>query len=86
MRDHLNLQKVMKLSAQELLEPPEKMDSLKKIFERKIRYWQYRPMPNDPLAIVAPADSRMLFGSFSETSSLFIKGKFFEYEEMLWSK
>jgi len=25
----------------------------------------------------------MIFGSFTETSSLFIKGKFFEYEEML---
>jgi len=83
MKDHLDLQKIMKLSTQELLEPPEKMDSLKKIFERKIRYWQYRPIPNDPLSIVAPADSRMLFGSFSETSSLFIKGKFFEYEEIL---
>ena len=83
MRDHLNLQTVMNLSAKECLDPPEKMNSLKKIFERKIRYWQCRPMPNDPLAIVAPADSRMLIGSFAETSSIFIKGKFFDYEEML---
>ena len=83
MRDHLNLQTILNLSSQECLDPPEKMDSLKKIFERKIRYWQCRPMPNDPQAIVAPADSRMLLGSFAETSSIFIKGKFFDYEEML---
>lgn len=83
MKDHLNLHKILNLNIKELLEPPEKMDSLKKIFERKIRYWQCRPMPNDPLSIVAPADSRMLFGSFSENSSLFIKGKFFDYEEIL---
>jgi phosphatidylserine decarboxylase len=83
MKDHLNLQTVMNLSTEECVDPPEKMDSLKKIFERKIRYWQCRPMPNDPLAIVSPADSRMLLGSFSETSSIFIKGKFFDYKEML---
>ncbi|MGB5217615.1 MAG: phosphatidylserine decarboxylase [Smithella sp.] len=83
MTDHLNLQKIMNLNIKEFVDPPEKMDSLKKIFERKIRYWECRPMPNDPLAIVAPADSRMLLGSFAETSSIFIKGKFFDYEEML---
>jgi phosphatidylserine decarboxylase len=65
------------------LDTPENLDSLRKIFERKIRYWECRPMPNDPQAILSPADSRMLFGSFLETSSLFIKGKFFDYEEML---
>jgi phosphatidylserine decarboxylase len=83
MKDHLNLQSALDINTEECVDPPEKMDSLRKIFERKIRYWKCRPMPNDPRAIVAPADSRMLFGSFAETSSLFIKGKFFDYEEML---
>ena len=83
MKDHLNLQSALNINSEEFVDPPEKLDSLKKIFERKIRYWQCRPMPNDPLAIVSPADSRMLCGSFAETSSLFIKGKFFDYEEML---
>jgi len=83
MKDHLNLQSILNMNGEECLDPPEKMDSLKKIFERKIRYWQCRPMPNDPLAIISPADSRMLFGSFAKTSSIFIKGKFFDYEEML---
>ena len=83
MKDHLNLQSILNINGDESVDPPEKMDSLRKIFERKICYWQCRPMPNDPLAIVAPADSRMLCGSFAETSSLFIKGKFFDYEEMI---
>ncbi len=83
MKTHLNLQSILNIIGEECVEPPEKMDSLKKIFERKICYWQCRPMPNDPLAIVSPADSRMLLGSFAETSSLFIKGKFFDYEEMI---
>jgi phosphatidylserine decarboxylase len=83
MKDHLNLQTILNINGEECVDSPEKMDSLKKIFERKIRYWQCRPMPNDPLAIVSPCDSRMLFGSFSETSNIFIKGKFFDYEEML---
>lgn len=83
LKDHLNLQHVLNLNAQECVDPPEKMDSLRKIFERKIRYRECRPMPNDPLAIVSPADARMLLGSFCDTSGIFIKGKFFDYEEML---
>ena len=83
MKDHLNLQSILNINGDECVDPPEEMDSLRKIFERKICYWQCRPMPNDPLAIIAPADSRMLCGSFAETSSIFIKGKFFDYEEML---
>lgn len=83
MKDHLKLQTLLNLNVQEYFDPPEKLDSLKKIFERKIRYWYCRPMPSDPLAVVAPCDSRMLVGSFSEISQIFIKGKFFDYEEML---
>jgi phosphatidylserine decarboxylase len=83
MKDHLNLQSTLNINGEECVDPPEKIDSLRKIFERKIRYWQCRPMPNDPSAIVSPADSRVLFGSFAETSSIFIKGKFFDYEEMI---
>jgi phosphatidylserine decarboxylase len=83
MTDHLNLQSILRLTAGECVDPPDKLDTLQKVFERKIRYWQYRPAPHDPQAIVAPADSRMLFGSFAETSSLFIKGKFFDYQDML---
>ena len=67
----------------ECLEPPEKLDNARKVFERRIRYWQCRPMSADPAEVVCPADSRMLLGSFADTSMLFLKGKFFAYEELL---
>ncbi|MGV8058342.1 MAG: phosphatidylserine decarboxylase [Smithellaceae bacterium] len=82
LKNYLGLHKQLNIDPQECLEAPENLNTLRKIFERKIRYWECRPMPNDPCAIVAPADSRMLFGSFREESGLFIKGKFFDYEEM----
>lgn len=58
-------------------------DSHRKFFERQIRYWQTRPMNSKSTTIVSPADSRVLIGSFTETSSLFIKDKFFDLEELL---
>jgi len=66
----------------ECLCDPEELDTPRKIFERKIRYRECRPMPEDHDVIVSPADSRMLVGSLSDNSHLFIKGKFFDYEEL----
>ena len=83
LKNYLGLHKQLNIDQQECLAAPENLDTLRKIFERQIRYWDCRPLPNDPCAIVSPADSRMLFGSFREESGLFIKGKFFDYEEML---
>jgi phosphatidylserine decarboxylase len=40
-------------------------------------------MSNNPDDLVSPCDAKMLFGSLSQSSSLFIKGKFFEYDELL---
>jgi len=57
--------------------------SLRDVFERKIRYWETRPMPGDLASVVSPADARMIVGSFQETSSLFIKNKFFALQELL---
>lgn len=82
MKNYLDIQKQLNIDLRECLEDPENLDTLRKIFERKIRYWICRPMPNDPCAVVAPSDSRILLGSFLEGSSLFVKGKFFDYEEM----
>jgi phosphatidylserine decarboxylase len=82
MKHYLDIHKQLNIEPQECLDAPERLDSLRKIFERKIRYWECRPMPNDPCAIISPADSRMLLGSFLEESGLFVKGKFFDYEEM----
>lgn len=67
----------------ECLDPPETLDTARKVFERKIRYWACRPMPAERSAIVSPADARLLLGSFSETSQLFIKEKFFSFQELL---
>jgi phosphatidylserine decarboxylase len=60
----------------------EQLNSPRKIFERKISYWEKRPMPDDPAAVVSPADSKMLVGSFENESLLFLKEKFFHFEEL----
>jgi phosphatidylserine decarboxylase len=62
---------------------PGEFRTLRNVFERKIRYWETRPMPQDPGAIVSPCDAKMLVGSFSRSSRLYIKDKFFDYVELL---
>lgn len=67
----------------ECLDTPEKLNTARKVFERKIRYWEFRPMTEDFRVIVSPADSKALFGSLYHESALFLKEKFFSYEELL---
>ncbi|GBC61874.1 phosphatidylserine decarboxylase [Desulfonema ishimotonii] len=67
----------------ECLDPPAALDTARKIFERKIRYWEIRPMPPEPEAVISPADARMLAGSFCRNSALFLKEKFFSFEALL---
>jgi len=67
----------------ECLDSPSELNTPRKVFERKIRYWKCRPMPDDMASVVSPADARVLIGSFKETSHLYIKGKFFDYGELL---
>lgn len=67
----------------ECVEPLAYYDSHRKFFERQIRYWDTRPMNRKPTTIVSPADSRVLIGSFTETSTLFIKNNFFDLLELL---
>jgi phosphatidylserine decarboxylase len=49
-------------------------------------------MDSTPDAVVSPSDARLLPGSFRQTSDLFIKDKFFKFEEMfgndksIWKK
>lgn len=74
-----------KLPAHEYVENVRQCKTLRQWFERKIRYWECRPMPTDPAAIVSPADARVMVGSFHTQHSLFIKGKFFNYEELVGS-
>ena len=70
------------INLSECLDPPEQLDTPRKIFERRINYHDSRPMPADTDAVVSPADARVLVGSFRETSMIFLKEKFFSFEEM----
>ena len=67
----------------ECADPPRTLDTARKVFERKLRYWDCRPMEPDLAALASPADARMLVGSFLQASTLFLKDKFFGYDEML---
>ena len=50
----------------ECVQPPHFFDTPRKIFERQIRYWEFRPMPHHANMVVSPADARVLLGSFRE--------------------
>jgi phosphatidylserine decarboxylase len=67
----------------ECLDNPRDLDTARKVFERKIRYWQCRPMSDCVAEIVCPADARVIIGSLKDSSALFIKGKFFDLSELL---
>ncbi|MDA8163680.1 MAG: phosphatidylserine decarboxylase [Desulfobacteraceae bacterium] len=67
----------------ECVDDPRTFGTARDLFERKIRYWETRPMPEGQAAVVSPADARLLLGSFAEASQLFLKGKFFDFEELL---
>jgi phosphatidylserine decarboxylase len=69
----------------EFLDPARSFKNTREVFERQIRYWDCRPMDDDPAAIVSPADARVLIGSLQPDSALFLKGKFFERDELFGS-
>ncbi len=71
---------------EECLEPPEALDTARKVFERQIRYWQCRPAVADRATVLSPADARMLIGSFADRQPLFLKEKFFCFEELLGNR
>jgi phosphatidylserine decarboxylase len=72
-----------RINVAECVEPPERLTTTRQLFERKIRYWDCRPLPENAAAVVSPADARVLVGSFHDTSCVLLKGKFFDYEELL---
>ncbi len=75
--------RALKIDPKELVRDMDSMHTLREIFERQIRYWEKRPMADAPDEVVSPSDARMLVGSFSETSGLCIKDKFFDFAEFL---
>lgn len=83
MAGHQKFLKASGIDLREALDDPEHLSTLRDIFQRKIRYWDCRPMPEDEKAVLSPADAKLLIGSFCETSNLFVKGKFFDYGELL---
>lgn len=62
---------------------PAALTTARDLFERRIRFWQCRPMAPDADHVVSPADARMLAGSFESGTPLFLKEKFFDYEDLL---
>lgn len=73
----------LKIDLNECVDPPHQLDTARKLFERKIKYWRCRLMPEDPFTVTAPADAKALVGSLEKDHSFFIKEKFFSYEELL---
>jgi len=78
--------KLAGIDTSEFLDHPGTLNTSRKFFERKIKYNECRPMPEGEGKILSPADSRMLIGSFDNTSYLFLKEKFFVFEELLGNK
>ena len=86
MKTPFKISKIIKeldINMDECLESPSNLNTPRKLFERKIKYWDYRPMDTSCGTVVSPADSRMLIGSFAQDSMLFLKEKFFDYEHLL---
>lgn len=73
----------MGINLDECLSSASSMNTWRQMFERKIRYWDVRPMAKEAWQVVSPADARLLVGSLDEMAILPIKGKFFDYPELL---
>lgn len=71
------------IDPEECLASPQCLNTARDIFERKIRYWRCRPMPEASNVIVSPADARVIVGSFDDHNALFLKEKFFSFEQLL---
>lgn len=79
----LKMAQKLGINLSECLDPGQAVSSARNLFERKIRYWETRPMADNTDSVVSPADSRVIVGSLSETGMLFIKEKFFSLNELL---
>jgi phosphatidylserine decarboxylase len=73
----------LRIDLSECVEPAAAVRTQRKLFERKIRYWETRPMAREAGAIVSPCDARLLLWSLRETDSLYVKRKIFTVEELL---
>ncbi len=71
------------IDPREFVDGPAALDTARKMFERKIKYWDCRPLPSDEHSVVCPADSRVTLGATRDLSAQPIKDKFFESAELL---
>jgi phosphatidylserine decarboxylase len=67
----------------ECLAPADTLATARHLFERQIRYWECRPMDDDPRSVVSPADARMVTGAFDRGRLVYLKGKFFDFDELV---
>jgi phosphatidylserine decarboxylase len=82
-RAALKIAAQLKIDLAECCAPETALRNARALFERQIVYWWCRPMPSDPDCVVSPCEAKILIGSLSESTLLFIKEKFFSYEELL---
>ncbi len=75
--------RAMGVEPAECLDPPESLDTARKIFERKLCYWRCRPMPQAADRVVSPADARIIVGSLDHRHALFLKEKFFSFNDLI---
>jgi phosphatidylserine decarboxylase len=67
----------------ELITPYSQMQTLRELFERKIRYWDVRPLPEHEQLIVSPADGKLLPFCAFERDALPIKSRFIRIDALL---
>lgn len=79
----LRFMRALGIDRSECLDDPETLDTPRKVFERKIRYWETRPLPDDSATVVSPCDARLLVGSLDTVKALNLKGKLFDLDELL---
>ena len=60
----------------EFVDPIESMSTLRDLFERRIRYWSLRPLPECLRSIVSPADGKVLPFASEGEAALPIKARF----------
>ena len=82
-RKTYELMHAWRVDVSELLAEPQELDTPFKLFTRQIRYWECRPMEKDSRSVLSPAESRILLGSFAGDSLLYIKSKFFDFNELI---
>lgn len=83
LRSGASFLKKCRIDIAECLDPPRLLDTPRKVFERRIRYWECRPMSPDPRLVVSPADARVVTGSLEEGAQVCLKGKFFDLTELI---